>query len=264
VLEPLLEGNAPRNIELQAALCSAFNDWQVTHFTDPEPRLRASILVPQDDAEAAVAEIEKRAADNRFAQIQLSSRTPEPLGRKRYWPIYAAAERAHLPIGLHVGGPSAAAPSASGWPSFYVEEHQVLSHSMPTQAASLILEGVFDRYPKLKIVLIEGGFAWVPILGWRLDANVAKMRSEVPNLKLKPSEYLRRNLWYATQPVEEPEHPQHLRTIFDWIGWDRIVYSSDYPHWDYDDPRLAIKIAMTDAERGAIFRHNAEQIYRFK
>jgi predicted TIM-barrel fold metal-dependent hydrolase len=263
VLEPLLEGNAPRNIELQAALCSAFNDWQVTHFTDVEPRLRASILVPQDDAEAAVAEIEKRATDPRFAQIQLSSRTPEPLGRKRYWPIFAAAERANLPIGLHVGGPSAAAPSASGWPSFYVEEHQVLSHSMPTQATSLILEGVFDRYPNLKIVLIEGGFAWVPTLGWRLDANVAKMRSEVPTLKLKPSEYLHRNLWYATQPIEEPENPQHLRSIFDWIGWDRIVYSSDYPHWDYDDPRLAIKIAMSEAERGAIFRHNAEQIYRF-
>ena len=109
--------------------------------------------------------------------------------RKRYWPIFAAAERTNLPIGLHVGGPSAAAPSASGWPSFYVEEHQVLSHSMPIQAASLILEGVFDRYPKLKIILIEGGFAWVPTLGWRLDANVAKMRSEVPNLRLKPSEY---------------------------------------------------------------------------
>jgi uncharacterized protein len=139
-----------------------------------------------------------------------------------------------------------------------------LSHSMPTQAASLILEGVFDRYPNLKIILIEGGFAWVPTLGWRLDANVAKMRSEVPDLKLKPSEYLRRNLWYATQPIEEPEYPQHLRTIFDWIGWDRVVYSSDYPHWDYDDPRLAIKIAMSEAERHAIFRHNAEQIYRLK
>jgi predicted TIM-barrel fold metal-dependent hydrolase len=189
-------------------------------------------------------------------------RTPEPLGRKRYWPIFAAAESANLPIGLHVGGPSAAAPSASGWPSFYVEEHQVLSHSMPTQAASLILEGVFDLYPKLKIILIEGGFAWVPTLGWRLDSNVAKMRSEVPNLKLKPSEYLHRNLWYATQPIEEPEHPQDLRTIFDWIGWDRIVYSSDYPHWDFDDPQLAIKIAMSDAERRAVFRGNAEKVYR--
>ena len=105
--------------------------------------------------------------------------------RKRYWPIFAAAERTNLPIGLHVGGPSAAAPSASGWPSFYVEEHQVLSHSMPIQAASLILEGVFDRYPKLKIILIEGGFAWVPTLGWRLDANVAKMRSRARDRSAK-------------------------------------------------------------------------------
>src|SRR5262245_35291954 len=142
VLEPLLEGNAPRNVELQAALCSAFNDWQVTHFTDLEPRLRASILVPQDDAEAAVAAIEKGSVYSRFPQCPPPPATPEPLGRKRAWPIFAAAERVQLPIGLHVGGASAAAPSASGWPSFYVEEHQVLSHSMPTQATSLILEGV--------------------------------------------------------------------------------------------------------------------------
>jgi len=263
ILEPLLEANSPRNQDLQAALCTAFNDWQVTTFTDVEPRLRASILVPQDDAAAAVAEIERRADDPRFAQIQLSSRTPEPLGRRRYWPIFAAAERCGLPIGLHVGGPSASAPSASGWPSFYVEEHQILSHSMPTQAASLILEGVFDRYPLLKVVMIEGGFAWVPTLGWRLDATWSKMRSEIPDLKLKPSDYLKRNMWFATQPMEEPEKPRHLRQVFEWIGWDRLVYSSDYPHWDYDDPRRAIKVALSDAEQRAIFRGNAEAIYRF-
>lgn len=264
VLEPLLDGNATRNVDLQAALCTALNDWQLATFTDVEPRLRSSILVPQDDAEAAVAEIERRATDPRFAQVQLSSRTPEPLGRKRYWPIFAAAERAGLPIGLHVGGPSASAPSASGWPSFYVEEHQILSHSMPTQATSLVLEGVFDRYPRLKIVMIEGGLAWVPTLGWRLDAAWSKMRSEVPELKLKPSEYLRRNVWFATQPMEEPERPWHLRQLFEWIGWDRIIYSSDYPHWDFDDPQQAIKTPLSEGERRAIFRGNAETVYRFQ
>lgn len=263
VLEPLLEANSPRNVDLQAALCTAFNDWQLATFTDVEPRLRSSILVPQDDAAAAVAEIERRAADPRFAQIQLSSRTPEPLGRKRYWPIFAAAERAGLPIGLHVGGPSASAPSASGWPSFYVEEHQILSHSMPTQAASLVLEGVFDRHPGLKVVLIEGGFAWVPTLCWRLDAAWSKMRSEVPELKLRPSDYFKRNLWFATQPMEEPEHPRHLRQLFDWVGWDRLIYASDYPHWDYDDPDLAIRVGLSEPERRAIMRGNAEQVYRF-
>ena len=75
VLEPLLGGNTSRNLDEAAALCSAMNDWQAHDFVDPEPRLRASILVPQDDPEAAVKEIEKRAGDWRFAQIQLGSKT---------------------------------------------------------------------------------------------------------------------------------------------------------------------------------------------
>ena len=92
VLEPLLGGNTSRNLDEAAALCTAMNDWQAHDFVDPEPRLRASILVPQDDPEASVKEIEKRAGDWRFAQIQLGSKTSEPLGRRRYWPIFAAAQ----------------------------------------------------------------------------------------------------------------------------------------------------------------------------
>ena len=147
-----------------------------------EPRLRASVLVPQDDAEAAVKEIENRAGDRRFAQIQLGSRTTEPLGRQRYWPIFAAAQaqrvvdrpayrrhaeqravRRRLAAILH-RGPSRASV-----------------HSMQNQAASLILEGVFERFPTLKIVMIEGGFAWGPTLAWRLDNHWRKMRDEVPH-----------------------------------------------------------------------------------
>jgi hypothetical protein len=75
VLEPLLGGNTSRNLDEAAALCAAMNDWQAHDFVDEEPRLRASILVPQDDPEASVKEIEKRAGDWRFAQIQLGSKT---------------------------------------------------------------------------------------------------------------------------------------------------------------------------------------------
>ena len=115
VLEPLLGGNTSRNLDEAAVLCSAMNDWQAYEFTDPEPRLRASILVPQDDPDAAVKEIEKRAGDWRFAQIQLGSKTSEPIGRRRYWPIFAAAQAHGLSIGLHVGGTFAALrPPAAG------------------------------------------------------------------------------------------------------------------------------------------------------
>jgi predicted TIM-barrel fold metal-dependent hydrolase len=264
VLEPLLGGNTSRNLDEAAALCGAMNDWQAHDFVDPEPRLRASILVPQDDPAAAVREIRKRADDWRFCQIQLGSKTSEPLGRRRYWPIFEAAVENGLSIGLHIGGTQSSAPTASGWPQFYLEDHQGLTHSMQNQAASLILEGVFDAFPDLKVVLIEGGFAWVPQLGWRLDAHWTKMRDEVPDLQRKPSEYLRTNLWYATQPVEEPEHPEDLRQTFDWIGWDRMVYSSDYPHWDFDDPHLAFHFQMTVEEKRRLLRDNAMDVYTFR
>jgi hypothetical protein len=264
VLEPLLGGNTSRNLDEAAALCGAMNDWQAHDFVDPEPRLRASILVPQDDPDAAVKEIEKRAGDWRFCQIQLGSKTSEPLGRRRYWPIFAAAVETGMSIGLHIGGTQNSAPSAGGWPQFYVEDHHVLTHSMQNQATSMILEGVFDAFPGLKVVLIEGGFGWVPQLGWRLDAHWTKMRGEVPDLKRRPSEYLKTNLWYATQPVEEPEHPEDLRQTFDWIGWDRVVYSSDYPHWDFDDPHLAFRCQMTEVEKRRLLRGNALDVYTFR
>src|SRR5579863_8244518 len=156
VLEPLLNANIARNHEAAAAFCTAMNEWQKQVFHLPEPRLRASILVPQDDAQASVKEIEARAGDAAFAQIQLGSKTSEPLGRKRYWPIFAAAQANNLSIGLHIGGTQNSAPSPGGWPQFYIEDHHILVHSMQNQAASMILEGVFDAFPNLKIVLIEG------------------------------------------------------------------------------------------------------------
>ncbi len=183
VLEPLVEANAPRNLEFAAATTHAANEWQIETFTSKEKRLRASILIPGENPEAAVAEIELRATDPHFAQIQLGSRSMEPIGRKRYWPIFAAAQAANLPIGFHIGGPSANAPSPSGWPSFYAEDHHVLLHSMQTQISSMILEGVFEHFPNLRVVMIEGGFGWAPNLAWRLDAHWAKMRSETPYVK---------------------------------------------------------------------------------
>ena len=126
----------------------------------------------------------------------------------------------------------------------------------------MILEGVFDAFPRLKVVLIERGFAWAPQLAWRLDAHWTKMRSKVPDLKRRPSEYMKSNLRFATQPVEEPEHPNDLRQVFDWVGWDRLVYSSDYPHWDFDDPHLAFKFQMTESEKRMLFRDNALMFIR--
>jgi len=262
ILQVLIpSGKDQRNPAFGAALCAALNDWQVAAWTEPERRLKASITIPAEDPEASVAEIERCAAKPDFVSIFISTRTTEPLGRKRYWPIFAAAVRHGVPLGIHTGGSNGVAKTPAGWPSFYFEDHFADALAMQPLLASLVLEGVFEAFPELKVVMIEGGFGWAPALGWRLDQHWARMRSEVPHVKYPPSQYIRRNVWFATQPVEEPPEPGDLRSLIDWIGWDRMVFASDYPHWDMDDPRRALKLSLDEAETRALFRDNARAAY---
>jgi predicted TIM-barrel fold metal-dependent hydrolase len=210
-----------------------------------------------------VAEIEARAGNAAFRQVIVSPRTAEPLGRRRYWPIFAAAQAAGLPVGLHPAGASGGYPSTgSGWPTYYMQEHYSFETGMQGVLASLVFEGVFEQFPDLRVCLIESGFTWVPALCWRMDKQWQRYRAEVPHLTRPPSEYVRAHVWFATQPIEEPENPAHLTDIIDWLGWDRLVFSTDYPHWDFDDPRYTFKINLNEAQRAQIFRDNAKALYR--
>jgi predicted TIM-barrel fold metal-dependent hydrolase len=211
--------------------------------------------------EAAVAEIEKRAGDRRWAQVNVPPRGLEPLGRRRYWPILEACAANGFPVSLHLGGTSGHASTGGGWPSFYHEEHPSYVQTMQTLVTSLVCEGVFEQIPNLKIVLVEGGFAWLPALCWRLDKHWKRLKAEVPHLKKSPSEYVHEHVWVTTQPIEEPERPQDMLSILEWIGPDRVMFSTDYPHWDQDDPRYAFKIALPDDWKRKIYRDNAKALY---
>jgi predicted TIM-barrel fold metal-dependent hydrolase len=255
-------GMEERNLDFAAALSSAANDWQLECWVKKEPRLRAAIVVPQEHAEHAVGEIERRAPDPAFVQVMISPRSSDPLGHRRYWPIYAAAERCGKPVAIHVAGFSGGFPSTgTGWPTYYIQEHFAQSSGMQNTIASLIFEGVFERFPQLKVVAIEGGLAWAPALAWRMDKHWERMRSEVPHVRRPPSEYLREHVWFTTQPVEEPDDPQHIADIMGWIGWDRVMFSTDYPHWDFDDPRQAFKFRLSPEQRALVFRDNARALY---
>jgi predicted TIM-barrel fold metal-dependent hydrolase len=255
-------GLEERNLDFAAALSTAVNDWQLECWVKKEPRLRAAIVVPQEHPEHAVAEIERRASDPAFVQIMISPRSSDPLGHRRYWPIYAAAERCGKPLALHVAGYSGGHSSTgTGWPTYYIQEHYAMSSGMQNTLASMVFEGVFERFPKLKVALIEGGFAWAPALCWRMDREWQRMRAETPHVKRPPSEYVREQVWFTTQPIEEPDNPEHLADIIEWIGWDRLMFSTDYPHWDFDDPKQVFKIRLTEGQKAKVFRDNAKGLY---
>jgi len=218
--------------------------------------------VPYEDAQAAQAEIERCADQPDFAQVFMLTRTTEPLGKRRYWPIYEAAAAHGLPVAVHVFGFGGHATTPGGWPSYYVED--MTAHSAACQAAiaSLVLEGVFERVPELKIVKIEGGFGWLPSLAWRLDQHWARLRDEVPHVKRPPSAYIREHVWVTSQPIEEPERVEHLIDLIEWLGADRLLLATDYPHWDFDDPTVALPRRLGPERLEQIRHGNARGVYR--
>ena len=261
VLNPLNTGQGIRNHDLAAAICSAINDWQIDKWTGKDSRLKGSIVVANEDGPSAAKEIRKRAGDKNFVQVLLLSRNVEPLGQRRYWPIYEAAQEAGLPVGVHAFGFGGNPITASGWPSFYIEEMVGHSQCQQTVLASLVLEGVFERFPNLNMIMIEAGFGWTPSLAWRLDKVWQRLRSEVPRVKRPPSEYIREHIYWTTQPMEDPERRQDLFDVIDWIGWDKLLFATDYPHWDFDEPSRVLPPGVSDDNRAAFYLGNARNVY---
>lgn len=262
ILNPLIGIPQIKNLDLGRALMQAVNSWTQSEWLDSDPRWRGSILIHPGDPEGSADEIRRLGSDQRFVQVLLMARSSAPYGKWQMDPIYAAACEAGLPIGIHFGGGGDVPITAVGWPSYYIEDHTGMTQAFEGQVISLVCEGVFVRFPELRVVLIEGGFAWLPALMWRLDKNYRGLRDEVPWLKKLPSEYILEHFRVTTQPMEEPPNSQHLLQILDMIGSDDfLMFSTDYPHWDFDAPNRSIPQIIKGELRERIMWKNATHFY---
>jgi predicted TIM-barrel fold metal-dependent hydrolase len=263
ILNPAEEINFGMQLgEYAGALTRAINDWTAAEWLEPEPRLRSSLCVAYEEPDLAVAEIERLGSDPRFVQVLVNARTRDPLGRRKYWPIYEAAAAHGLPVAMHVGGFGHF--TGTGWPSFYFEIHAGHAQCLQAQVISLVTEGVFERFPDLRMVMVEGGFGWLPPLMWRMDRAVARFAEEVPHLERLPSETIREHLFFTSQPIEEPEHDAFLPQLLDQLDMSgQIMFATDYPHWDFDAPDQALPRGIEPDLRQAILSENAMRLYRF-
>ena len=101
-----------------------------------------------------------------------------------------------------------------------------------------LINGMPERFPKLKVMWIESGLTWAYSLMQRLDHSYMMRTSDCPSLKRKPSEYMR-EMYYSTQPMEVPEDKSILEATFKMINAEtQLCWSSDYPHWDFDLPSV--------------------------
>ena len=223
------------NEDMARAFARAVNDWIAREWLDRDPRLRASIVVPLQNVEFAVEEIERRAADPRFVQVLVLAMDETPLGRRHFWPVYAAAERHGLPIGIHAGSAYRHPVTSLGWPTYYVEDYCAQSQGFQSQVASLVCEGVFAKHPGLKVVLIESGVSWVPPFLWRLSKLWRGLRTEIPWIDHSPRDIFRDHFRLTVQPFDAPDSCDVVHRLLDHLGSDELLlFSSDYPHWQFD------------------------------
>jgi predicted TIM-barrel fold metal-dependent hydrolase len=164
-------------------------------------------------------------------------------------------------VAIHLGGQGGInyQPIGGGPMTYYWPTHALLVQPAMSHVASVIAQGIFEKWPTMKFVIIECGLAWLPGLLWRLDANYKALRKETPWVKRLPSEYARDHIRFASQPLEQPQKKEHLHQILEMMDAEHVLmFASDYPHWDFDDPS---QINIPAAWRERVFWQNALETY---
>jgi uncharacterized protein len=235
ILNCLYGVQLPFSEDMGAAYARAVNDWIAKEWLDRDPRLRASILIPIQSAELAVAEIERLASDKRFVQVMTLVAGETMLGRRHHWPIYEAAQRHGLPVAIHAGSSYRHPSTPIGWSSYHIEDYISQAVTFQSQLASLLAEGVFKKFPDLKFVMLESGFTWLPAFLWRFKKYWRGLTMEIPWVDRSPIDIVKEHVRFSLTPFDGPETAPDVTRVFEHLGSDELVlFSTDYPHWQFD------------------------------
>lgn len=264
---PGIHVSLTRNIDVGTALARMWNDWQVGTWLKADKRWLGSVCVNLNDPESAAAEIRRIGSHPQMVQVGLTGESEDLYGHRRYFPVWQAANDMGLPIAMHPGREGAlhGSPTPIGRPTSYIEWHCDLPLTYQAHVISMVLEGVFEKFPKLKILITEGGVAWLAHTIWRMDKNFRALRATVPWLKRAPSEYVFDHVRLSTQPLEEPADSDQLLDIFKIIKAERtLCFATDFPHWDFDDPSHVLPRKTPESLRRRILFYNAQELYHSK
>ncbi len=260
---PGLSVSLTHNIDVGSALAEAWNAWQLAEWLAADARYLGSICINTADPKRAVKLIRTYGAHPQMVQVVVCGESVDLFGHRRYFPIYEACEEMRLPFAVHPGREGALRSSTPvGRPSSYFEWHSGIPLTYQAHLISLVCEGVFAHFPSLRVVFVEGGVCWLAHTLWLLNKNFKALRSTTPWLKRRPSEYIFDQLLLTTQPLEEPDDPEHLAQLFAMIQAERtLCFATDFPHWDFDDPRRALPGTIAPEVRQRIFYANAAELY---
>lgn len=249
------------NPYLAIDVCRAANDWNIEQWLSRDSRLVSVIIVPSASPEAAVAELRRAAKHPQMVGVLMSGNpVGRPFGDPHYHPIYEAAADLGLVVSVHVsGGDRPYASTAVGGPKGTAIEHITqLGQAGMHHLSSMVVHGVFEKYPSLRVVLTEYGLAWLPAFLWRMDREFELLRRETPWVRKRPSQYIRSNVLFSTQPLEEGLEKRSLIQVLESVPGieDLLCFSTDYPHMTMDDP-MYVRRVLPVAWHRKVFLENA-------
>lgn len=262
ILVPLTLGLLP-DTDLVAAICSATNEWLADAWLSADDRYRGTIRVAPNHPEAAVAEIERWADHPGFVQVGVPMQSLQLYGAPPFEPVWEAAARRGLPVVFHSDAETGVelAPTPAGYLRHFLGFAAYQPIGFASHLASLMVQGVLDRLPKLRLVFADGGYDLCAPLLWRLDKDYRPMRGDMPWMKRPPSGYLREQVRFVAHSLEGPEAPEDLA---EWLAMtgaeDLLMYGSNYPSWDFFHPGGAFA-GVDTAVRERILTRNAQELY---
>jgi len=221
--------------EMEADLCWAYNRW-VTEKVLPESggRFYTMLSLPISLPDEALRHVEAFGNCKGVGGFMVTTVRNIPVHDNSLMKVYSAIEERGLVLSFH---------SAFNWNEtiFKTCNRFLAVHALGFSFYNIlhltnwVTNGIPERFPKLPVIWIESGLAWVPFLMQRLDHEYMMRPSECPALKKKPSEYMR-DMYYSSQPMEIQDREAMECTFRMMDAENRLLYASDYPHWDFDLP----------------------------
>lgn len=241
---PMLFLGTHPQFDMEALLGNAYNRWTIERLLPGDKRLGFMVFLPFNDPDQALKTVEEFAGKPGVNGFMVTSVRFKPIHHNAYMKVYRAIEETGQPIGFHAG--------------YYWQDPSMMQinrfgsmHALSfvwcnvVHMTNWVMNGLPERFPKLKPVWMESGIAWVTWLMQRLDHTYLMRTSEAPMLKRKPSEYMR-EMFYSSQPLET-DHPKAVECTFEMIdAKNSLLYASDWPHWDFDTPGTIWNLPFLD------------------
>jgi predicted TIM-barrel fold metal-dependent hydrolase len=252
---------------LARRVVAAANDWLADQWLPRDPAFFGMLLVPSGMPMAAAAEIRRAGTYERIVAVALGCNSlARPFGDSIYLPIFEAAAEAGLPVVLQIGSDATTdlvtPPVAGGLPATYAEYRALGVHSHMSHVASMIVGGLFERLPSLRVLLIGGGFGWVPSWLWRLDAWMKQYRrTQAPWLTRLPSDYFAEHVRVTTDALDASGAEEWSLSGFRELDRN-VIYASCYPSAEAEEPD-AVAARLDGSWVEAVLRNTALDFYRW-